>query len=124
MSQPRPGEVKHLLRPYRTWNSPLAMPDAANGTATCTDMMMMVISHVAGSCLFRSYHLRAYCVHSPGIVEAAVYAYTHALRRRSAAAARVTFAHRVTVCGLSLAAGVAILADLLQARTSAPNSNV
>jgi hypothetical protein len=40
------------------------------------------------------------------------------------AAARVTFAHGVTGCGLSLAAGVVILADLLQARPSAPNPNV
>jgi hypothetical protein len=31
----------------------------------------------------------------------------------------VTFANRVTACGLSFNAGVMVLADLLQARTSA-----
>jgi hypothetical protein len=46
MSKPRPGEIKHILRPYRTWNSPVAIPDAGDDTATCTDTSLTAVPHV------------------------------------------------------------------------------
>jgi hypothetical protein len=46
MSKPRPGEIKHILRPYRTWNSPLAIPDAGDDTATRTDTSLIAVFHV------------------------------------------------------------------------------
>jgi hypothetical protein len=48
MSKPRPGEIKHILRPYRTWNSPLAIPNAGDDTATCTDTSLIAEFHVPG----------------------------------------------------------------------------
>lgn len=43
------GKIKHILRPYRTWNSPLAMPKAGDDTATCTDAILNVILDISVS---------------------------------------------------------------------------
>jgi hypothetical protein len=46
------GKLEHILCPYHTWNSPLAMPEAGDDTATCTDASLDVIFYIPGDTIF------------------------------------------------------------------------
>jgi hypothetical protein len=69
------GKLEHILRPYHTWNSPLAMPQAGDDTATCTDTSLDVIFYIPEDTVFLLHIADVFCDFLLGF-EAAVMGYT------------------------------------------------
>jgi hypothetical protein len=55
------GKLEHILRPYHTWKSPLAMPEAGDDTATYMDASLDVIVYIAKDTVFLLHIADVFC---------------------------------------------------------------